>query len=61
MSDKIDISKFDFDQYWVGANLDRIERLMAHEIEALIDYHWEMLVQEVVQGIEREKENNVQR
>lgn len=56
MNDKIDICKFDFDQYWVGANLDRIERLMAHEIEALIDYHWELLVQEVRQGMERGKE-----
>lgn len=45
MFDEIGISKFDFDQYWTMANLDRIERLMTREMEALIDHHWRMLIE----------------
>lgn len=64
MFDEIGISKFDFDQYWVAANLDRIERLMTHEMEALIDHHWKMLleakeanarIQDIKQGKERKE------
>lgn len=41
------VTYFMFDQYWMGANLSRIDRLMSHEIEALIDYHWRLLLKEV--------------
>lgn len=44
--EKIIVTKFAFDQYWVGANICRIQGLMSCEIEALIEYHWQLLVEE---------------
>lgn len=52
------ITKFIFDQYWVGANIDRIEGLMTHELEALIEYHWSLLLIEKARCEAMEEDKN---
>ena len=37
------ISYTAFDQYFIAVNINRIEGLMACEIENLIEYHWNLL------------------
>lgn len=49
------ITKFVFDQYWVGANAMRIDCLMAHEIDALVDYHWRLLLKEAKRKEEQDE------